>query len=42
MFDGMEDYNLDGSKRTDYGCLIITVIGISLILFGVFIGWLTF
>jgi hypothetical protein len=42
MFDGMEDYNLDGSEKKNYGCLIISTISIVLILFGIFVGWLIF
>ena len=39
MFDEIEDYNLDGTEKKNYGCLIFTIkIIIILILFGVFIG----
>ena len=42
MFDGLDDYNFDGSEKKNYGCLIITIICGILILCGVFIGWLIF
>lgn len=42
MFDGLEDYNFDGSGKKNYGCTIVIVISCILILFGVFIGWLIF
>lgn len=42
MFDGIEDYNLDGTLKKNYGCMIISLIGIGLILFGILIGYLIF
>lgn len=42
MFEGIENYNFDGSEKKDYGCLIISGIAITLFLFGVFVGWLLF
>jgi hypothetical protein len=42
MFDGIEDYNLKGTPKKNYGCMIISLISVGLILFGIFIGYLIF
>ena len=40
MFDGIEDYNFDGTPKKDYGCLIIFGLSVLIFLFGVLLGWL--
>lgn len=40
MFDGIEDYNLNGKPKKNHGCLIISLIGTALIIFGILIGYL--
>jgi len=42
MFDGIEDYNFDGTPKKNYGCMIISLIGVGLILLRILIGYLIF
>jgi hypothetical protein len=42
MFDGIEDWNYGKPPKKNYGCLIIILIPIILILFGIFLGWMIF
>ena len=42
MFDGIEDYNLDGTPKKNYGCVVIISIGVGLILFGILLGYFNF
>jgi hypothetical protein len=42
MFDGVEDYDFNGSKSKKYGCLLLILSCSLLIIFGIFIGWLIF
>ena len=39
MFEGMEDYSLDGNKKPNYGCFFVVIVGLILLIIGGIIGY---
>lgn len=40
MFEGMEDYNLNGSKRKNYGPIVAVGVCVVIFFLGMLIGWM--